>query len=357
MDTPNFPFSLKASDLDALKEALEVIIGSGVKPTHRLEIFARLAGYRSFAALKSALEALDVFGRPAQIPLEDNPRQNDPFLTSLPVETRRHLAHLHHTGVVRMVGVALAMGQHPVFGRIGVSTENLEAIVAMAKNTGIHTPITGLTPEDLPNIPPTESPYTPSTHHPLIKRPLALLDLAPLLVIASPANRLNLAQGLDDTPPTLDHPNRWYATPLHVQPVNQITSHNTIVFEADDFSWIERQAPQFPLAFFDDQDREAFAQALLARTGRRLLAHQYTIIKPLALAADCEHEGTLFSLGFYGCSLLEPASHPQEVDGPWVLRWMAGIIVNLWMLRQEYNRFANSKAEKPGTPAQSSTYL
>lgn len=128
--------AISATDIPALKSALEIILGLEFKPTHRLEIFARHAGYRSWAALKSNLEPrLDFSGNKIPLFLQPMAPRQDPFLSGMSSSQQDKLDAIARIGLVPMVEAALAIARDRAPEGIAMTGIDLPQIEIMARSS------------------------------------------------------------------------------------------------------------------------------------------------------------------------------------------------------------------------------
>lgn len=162
-------WSVTKDDLPDIKKLLSIILGEHLGASLRLEVFARLAGFRTYASLKSRLENFaDINGDPFPARLVDDPVLDKEFFAQLPVEARRHLADIEETGLVRMVIAGLHKSRHPVLGNLGIdaaltiddlrtSCERLFHPASVSREKGTPKEMTNsaalvVTPENVANI-------------------------------------------------------------------------------------------------------------------------------------------------------------------------------------------------------------
>jgi hypothetical protein len=127
---------ITASDLPFIKKALEVILGDVAGPSIRLEVFSRMAGYRTYAGLKTRLESFkDVNGEPFPLQLLDAPVDDESFYEQLEPDLRRRMAEVEETGLVRLVLAALAQARHPILGDLGIPED---ATIASFRKSAQH---------------------------------------------------------------------------------------------------------------------------------------------------------------------------------------------------------------------------
>jgi hypothetical protein len=114
-------WSVTSSDLPHIKNAMNILLGDVAGASLRLEVFARMAGYRTYAALRTRLEAFqDVNGNPFPLRLREQATQDREFFSKLDPHLLRRISHLEETGFMRLVVAALVQSRHPILGDIGL---------------------------------------------------------------------------------------------------------------------------------------------------------------------------------------------------------------------------------------------
>jgi len=117
-------WSISASDLPYIKKSLEIILGDAVGASLRLEVFARMSGFRTYAALRSRLENFrDINGNSFPLRLDEHPAEDSQFFSKLSLEAKRKIARAEETGLVRLVVSALNRARHPVLGEMGIDDQ------------------------------------------------------------------------------------------------------------------------------------------------------------------------------------------------------------------------------------------
>lgn len=311
--------ALTSADIDTVKSALEIILGDDIKPTHRLEIFARLAGYRTYAALQAEMtKSIDIHGDPLPALLYNSPRKNDPFIASLPLEIRRRLVKRDEIGILRMVAAALRLSRDAVFGDIGVSSEDIPRIEELARSNGFR-----------PWSPPIDG----------------LLPAGPLLILASPENvaSLKAREGVGATEPeTVEVLADWHLghTMLpkggwYFEPPKDFRS-----FAVDDLGWLSEIERSTTFVFFSDADRDAFMAIVASRTGRQIDRRKCVSVKRGALELQDEADGSFFSLGYYGAANNDLPASREAITGPFAVNWLSDIVTVVHGVASELPRLA-----------------
>ena len=121
--------AVKSEHLHALKDTLSVIL-EDAKPTHRLEILARMCGYRTWASMKPKLD--DAIDRP--LVLEMGLLQPDAFMLEQPVAVRRRIARIGFYQITALIEAGLNLCYDRFFGHIGLGDDiDIEDIVQHRK--------------------------------------------------------------------------------------------------------------------------------------------------------------------------------------------------------------------------------
>jgi hypothetical protein len=127
------------NDLPDIENLLLIIIGGKTDPSTRLEIFARLAGHRTFKGLKSRLKNFsDLNGTPFPVYLDKCPVNDNEFFSDLPLSTRRHLVEIEETGLIQMVISGLNRSNHPLFGKLDLDENTTIADLRLASERLFH---------------------------------------------------------------------------------------------------------------------------------------------------------------------------------------------------------------------------
>lgn len=318
--------AITPADLDAVKALLEIIIGNTVSASHRIEVFARLAGYRTYAALKADLQdRLDIFGNPLPTPIYASPRKNDPFLTQLPIEVRRKLAKLEHVGLLKVVAVALKISNDPVFGNIGIEPHTLDSIFQIAMKEKKHQ----VSHDDF----------------------TLELPAGRLILVASPSNLTDLktkgSGSVDDTPETSDLNNRWHLSPTYLPPNTRFFDsprpEDLVSMEPGSIEGLASLVQDGTLVFFSQEDIDDFSTFVTSQTGRFVNPQTMVSVKAAALEIEYEDDGGFFGVGYYGTARndVPPGEDAlAALSGDFAVQWLSEIANVVHGCNFEYKRLS-----------------
>lgn len=310
-----FGFTIALPDLDPLKAALEFVLGADLKPTHRLEIFARLSGYKSYAALKTELGYLDLSGRPVAVPIKAEPVKGDSFMASLPLEVRRRLARQDRIGLLKMIAVALELGRSEIFGETGFVEEDMRFIEARAGKITLTVPKEVVISGTLP--------------------------AGRLLLVASSGNLENLRAGSDwvagkgEEPMTLgdrlprgdgswhlaqvflDIDARFFEAPRDEDVVT------VAEWTADVLAQLADMLRDVTFVFFDEISMHAFRKAVFASTGRVVSLADCRILSAELCDIEDSAKADFFDIGYYGTARNDVPQERADVSGAFTAQWLA----------------------------------
>ena len=310
-----FGFTIALPDLDMLKAALEFVLGADLKPTHRLEIFARLSGYKSYAALKTELGYLDLSGRPVAVPIKAEPVKGDSFMSSLPLEVRRRLARQDRIGLIKMIAVALELGRSEIFGETGFAAEDMRFIEARAGKISLTVPKEVVISGTLP--------------------------AGRLLLVTSSANLENLRAGSDWVAGQGDEPmalgdrlpkgdGAWHVAQVHLEVDARFfkTPHDEDVITVAE--WTEDVLAQLAdalrdvtLVFFDEKAMHAFRKAVFMSTGRVVSLADCRVIRDALCDIEDSPDEDFINLGYHGTARNDVPSERAPVSGAFAVQWLA----------------------------------
>lgn len=318
--------AITPADLETVKALLEIVLGETLGASHRLEVFARLAGYRTYAALKADLQTgIDIFGDPLPTPLYANPRKNDPFIAELPVEVRRKLAILEQVGLLRMLAVALRISNDPVFGNIGLDPKDLDSIFKTAM-------------ED-------------KAQEGVEKDRLFELPAGRLILVTSPVNladlRARVSGGIDNGSGTPKPDDPWHLSPAHLAPNAQFFENprpeDLVVMGVGNIDRLAALVADGTLVFFSDEDLEAFSAFVTKHTGRIVNPRNMISVKTAALEIESEMDGGFFEVGYYGTArndIPHGEGAMTAINGDFAVQWLSEIANVVHACSYEYNRMA-----------------
>lgn len=114
-------WSVTSNDILHIKKALNALLGDVASASLRLEVFARMAGFRTYAGLRTRLESFhDVNGKPFPLQLNERAVEDRDFFEGLDPALRRRLAEVEEIGFMRLIIAALVQARHPILGDIGL---------------------------------------------------------------------------------------------------------------------------------------------------------------------------------------------------------------------------------------------
>lgn len=292
------------ADLPAMKVALEVILGEDFKPTHRLEIFARLAGYRTWASLKSDLEPrLDFAGDTVPLYLTSQPPLGDPFFEALPVAQRRKLRELEQIGILRMVDAAIMISYDPVFGEVGVTQDDMIKIEIMAR------------------APRQRDPFWPST-----------FPAGPAFLLVSPANIAALRHGASEVQGSTSveakrAPSTWHLAAVMVEEgaafYDEPDLHDIRAISVEGIVEVCRRNPDANLLLWSEEDAKALQKELKQHTDRVIDPRHLITIQKDAHQIDTDCGDDFFNLGYRGTARVPLPEDGKEIDGHRAILWLS----------------------------------
>lgn len=321
--------AITKADLPHVKSALEVILGEEFKPTHRLEILARIAGYRTFASMKADFEPkLDLSGNPVPLYLSTAPQPGDPFIAGLPVEQRRKLHQLERVGILRMVSAALEISQDPIFGNIGVFPEDMTRIEIMAREARISRD--------------NHSAYFADR-----------IPAGTAFLVISPDNVADLRKDVREFRELPGQPEEGAGTSWYLAPI--VIDETRPYFETPDLSdIIELKPSDFPkmcvlardasLVFWADEDARTFEAELACRSDRAVDPKRVITCRDTALEIDDEEEGSLFSVGYFGAARMDMPDTVEQFDGAFAVKWLSEIACMVHAFADEVRRLSIGRA-------------
>ena len=331
--------AITSTDLSTVKALLEITLGDTLSASHRLEVFARLAGYRTYAALKADIQnRIDIFGNQLPTPLYNNPNINDPFILCLPVEVRRKLAILEQVGLLRMLGVALEISNDPVFGNIGLEQKDLAHIFQMAtqrKNAEAEVLTDG------------ENRYFEE------------LPAGRLIMIASPDNLADLRSFIQNNNEIVSTSScrsqntdlQWFLSPTYLEAnkpfVENPRPEDLVVMADPNIDRLAALIADGTLVFFSKEDLEAFSAFVVQHTGRRINPRQMISVKTAVLDINCENDASFFETGYYGtaaCDVPDGEDLHQTISGNFAVQWLSEIANIMHGCAYEWRRMMLSGA-------------
>ncbi len=298
----NRTLAVTAAHLPVLKDALSVIL-EDAKSTHRLEIFSRICGYRTWAALKASLDqAVD---RPLLLPL--GMFQPDSFILEQPQSVRRRMAALGLFGFLPAVEAGMDLAWDADFGYLGLADD--VAIDTILRRR-----------EEI------------SDHH--LTTPFSIDASAQRALLLSPANRLaivNGARGIRGLDPIADPGFGWAGAVItpDTQSRFYLDIQDQDIIEASAYEPHELTGSLcHPSRVFSRPDLEALKAAGISHHGRMAFVFS-DILKSHTLALEgpdtdrnSSATGNIFDLGYYGCASLDVPEDPDDIDAAFCLRWL-----------------------------------
>lgn len=113
--------SITMDDLPHIKKILSVILTPETQSVTRLEIFARMAGFRTYAGLKSRLENFtDIGGKSFPLDITQGPSADPDFFNGLADATKRSIIRAEEVGFIRLIIAGLRNAQHSLIGAVGI---------------------------------------------------------------------------------------------------------------------------------------------------------------------------------------------------------------------------------------------
>lgn len=112
----NSAWAIRPCDLPSIKKILAVLFeGTDLKPSNRMEVFARLAGYKSYQSFRSMIA--DV---PAEspFPVDMNTPHYCDFMVNLSMESKRVISELMDEDIFKLIQTARELVCHPRLGQI-----------------------------------------------------------------------------------------------------------------------------------------------------------------------------------------------------------------------------------------------
>lgn len=291
--------AITPSDLPIVKDLLEIIMGDDTRPTHRLEVFSRLCGYGSWAALKAEIDGNAANKRSAPTLLCNRPKLDDSFLASLPREQKRRLAELDSPGIPALVGAGMSMAWHPLYGDIGLPDGLTRALLVKAA---------------------MEAPFAPRAQH-------GLFDHA--VIVVSPQNCAEIIEARIEehahipVDTRLDHDLPWIFGRVSLEdedarafdvPAEIVESHRP---GCEKFRSL---ADGSCVIFFSEDDQKAF-QAQAKKNGYHLSSGVCASLKAEALNMESEKAGDFYSIGYYGTARNDLPEKLQDMSSDFFFNW------------------------------------
>lgn len=324
----NRALAVKDSHLPALKDVLAVLL-EDAKSTHRLEIFSRICGYRTWASLKVKLD--QATERP--LLLETGIYQPDAFMLEQPRSVRRRMAEIGLFNFLNLVEAGLDLTWDDDFGDVGLETG--VGIDAIARHRD------KLVEENRP------------TSFSIDK------DLRRALIL-SPQNHLDIINGtrrLRGLEPIADPGLSWVGA---VITPNSTGSFYETILEQDILEVAPSNADHIdvllhhPTRVYSLKDLEALTRSL---TGNRnwIGLCQSDILKDhmddMGLTDEIDRSiptpHGLFELGYHGCTRLEIPEDLADIDARFALEWLHEISTVVQGCHYEFAKITEQEALHP----------
>ena len=309
--------AVKSTHLSALKDVLAVLL-EDAKSTHRLEIFSRICGYRTWASLKAKLDQATEHS----LLLETGIFQPDAFILEQPRSVRRRMAEIGLFNFLHLVEAGLDLAWDDDFGDVGLEEgAGIDAIVRNGER---------LAQENLP----TSFSIDKGLRRALILSPQNHLDI------------INGARRLRGMEPIADPGLSWVGaivTPntsgSFYEPIRE---EDILKIDPNDVDQIDVLL-DYTTRVYSLGDLEALARSLNGNRSRIGLC-QSDILEDHAesvgfldeIAEDAPTHRGIFELGYFGYTRMAIPDDPIAIDATFALEWLHEISIVIQACHHEF---------------------